>query len=30
MSRSMTQSAFQQRSRHTPTASNADRPGRYP
>src|SRR5215472_10734677 len=29
-SRSMTQSCFQQRSRHTPTASRADRPGRYP
>ncbi len=29
-SRSMTQSRFQQRSRHTPTASSADRAGRYP
>jgi hypothetical protein len=30
MSRSSTQSSFQQRSRQTPTASSADRPGRYP
>ena len=30
MSRSTTQSCFQQRSRHFPTASRADRPGRYP
>ena|SRR5215204_708815 len=30
MSRSMTQSNFQQRSRAAPTASSADRPGRYP
>ena len=30
MSRSMTQSLFQHRSRHAPTASRADRRGRYP
>lgn len=30
MSNSTTQSRFQQRSRHLPTASKADRPGRYP
>src|SRR2546428_14151503 len=30
MSRSMTQSAFQHLSRQVPTASSADRPGRYP
>src|SRR4029077_12740007 len=28
MSKSITQSAFQQRCRHAPTASNAERPGR--